>query len=174
MERKAFCILVAMIACILVSCTSVTQDENADVFIDSYLSSYESLVEYLTEDYSLYREETKGTYTIWMDYESLTIKGLLRLEEGKNGQIVKQEIIEALNAIDESTYYPLDTIYVTDERITFVAGEGMEGIVYMKSDKKPGYFIAPDEAKTAHYHFYRVCDHWYRAESRRHFLSQFF
>ena len=165
MERKAFCILVAMIACILISCASVAQDENADVFIDSYLSSYESLVEYLTEDYSLHREKMKGTYMIWKDYESHTIKGLVRLEEDENTDIVDSEIIDALNTIDEFTYYSLDMIHITDERITFLTAEGMEGIIYMRSSANPSYFTSSDK-KRERFRMYKICDHWYHAKMR--------
>ena len=165
MNKKVFCILLVIIELFLTGCTIIRQDKEADIFIDTYLSSYEYLVDYLTDDYSLHFEGSNGKYIIDEDYKNNTISSLVRCGEDANYEITNSELIKALETVSEATTYPLTDIYLTDERITFLSSEGMGGIIYMRSDKSPGYLISPNE-KRKNYSMYKICDHWYRVVMR--------
>ena len=165
MKKRAFCILLALAIFILAGCTIIRRDRDADAFIDTYLSSYAYLVEYLTEDYNRHCEEANGEYIIDDDYKNHTIRSLIRCGEDTDSEIIDRELIKALEFVRGATTYPLCDILLTDERITFLSSEGMGGIVYMRSDKKPSYFISADE-KRANYSMYEICDHWYQVVMR--------
>ena len=165
MKKRALCILLAMAIFFLAGCTIIRRDQDADVFIDAYLSSYEYLAEYLTEDYNLHREEANGKYIIDYDYNNYTIRALIRRGEDADYEITDSEPIQALETVSGATAYPLTDILLTDERITFLSSEGMGGIIYMRLDKKPSYFFSADE-KRANYSIYKICDHWYRVVMR--------
>ena len=165
MKKRALCILLALEIFILAGCTIIRRDKDADAFIDTYLSSYEYLVEYLTEDYNLHCEEANGKYLIDEDFKNHTIRSLVRRGEDADSEITDSELIKALESVKEATTYPLTDILLTDERITFLSSEGMGGIIYMRSNKKPGYFISADE-KRVNYSMYEICDRWYRVVMR--------
>lgn len=164
-KKKIFCVLLitTVLLCSGRALVGTRQDPNADVFIKSYLSSFELLVDYLMEDHDIHYDGTQGTYAFGYDYEKHMVTHLIRYYESKsNEQIFNKEIITALNVVEDSVSYPLSLIYVTDERITFISPGGNAGIIYMQSNKKPGYFISPDK-RGENYRMYKICDHWYRA-----------
>ncbi|MBQ0001880.1 MAG: hypothetical protein KBT01_10175 [Clostridiales bacterium] len=165
MKRKLILISIALflIIGIVLNCTYVKKDPDRQQFIDNYLPAYEVLVDLVLDHKYVEEDKNEGLYILHYDRDIDRITRLIYWDQHEDTEITDEEIISALNTVRESMYFSIETIKEDDTRILFLASEGTEGIIYMKSNRRPRYFISED-SKYEHYSLSKLCSHWYRAK----------